>query len=581
MKLRTTFSVILLTISAVFFGLPALARELTVKSFEPVLTDLSARTNPVKDLNLDLCALIKISLPERECRFDGNVVKQSYDITEYLVYVSPGTRKFQIKYSGTETLNLDLEELLGGDEVKSGTTYRLTLSGYEDLTQDTPKKTDSGVNYLILNITPSSGVSVKIDGNPQSVDNGQTTTLLKYGNHDYVVEADGYAPVRGTATVDKSGKTILNVKLESILATLDVRSSTPGAKIKINNENKGTGSFTSTVKPGSYTVEISKEGFDTYTESFVLSEKENKKINVNLESIMATLNVKAKDNDAIIKINSQNKGKGSFSSSMMPGLYQIEVIKESHKPYSTTIELAKLENKTIEVPALTPITGMLNIEYKPSGATVSIDGKVVDTTPAVINDVLIGNRSVTISKDGYEPMTLTATVAEGGVSRLEGSLHESQKGKELFIDGENSRRMNNIHQALRLFKEGALYGDSNCANALGKLYENGDGVKKDYAEAAKWYRKAAEAGHAEAMYNLGAMYQYGLGVIKDNKEAVSWYRKAAEAGNDWAMYHLGKMYENGYGVLKSNSEAVFWFQKAAYKGNISAKSRLEELGVSY
>ena len=30
------------------------------------------------------------------------------------------------------------------------------------------------------------------------------------------------------------------------------------------------------------------------------------------------------------------------------------------------------------------------------------------------------------------------------------------------------------------------------------MYKNGEGVPKDYAEAAKWYRKAAKQGDADA-----------------------------------------------------------------------------------
>jgi len=56
------------------------------------------------------------------------------------------------------------------------------------------------------------------------------------------------------------------------------------------------------------------------------------------------------------------------------------------------------------------------------------------------------------------------------------------------------------------------------------MYENGSGVKQDYAEAAKWYRKAAERGDARAQYNLGFMYLNGTGVPQDYAEAEKWYK---------------------------------------------------------
>ena len=38
---------------------------------------------------------------------------------------------------------------------------------------------------------------------------------------------------------------------------------------------------------------------------------------------------------------------------------------------------------------------------------------------------------------------------------------------------------------------------------LGVCYYNGDGVKKDFVEAVKWYRLAADQGYADAQCNLG------------------------------------------------------------------------------
>ncbi len=71
------------------------------------------------------------------------------------------------------------------------------------------------------------------------------------------------------------------------------------------------------------------------------------------------------------------------------------------------------------------------------------------------------------------------------------------------------------------------------------MYEKGQGVRKDYVEAVKWYRKATEQGLANAQFNLGVMYDNGQGVRQDGKQAVQWYRKAAEQGYAQAQYNLG------------------------------------------
>ncbi len=67
--------------------------------------------------------------------------------------------------------------------------------------------------------------------------------------------------------------------------------------------------------------------------------------------------------------------------------------------------------------------------------------------------------------------------------------------------------------------------------ALGLMYSKGNGVKKDYRQAAYWYRKAADQNFTLAQFNLGLMYEYGNGVPKSKKAAIKWYRRAAALGD--------------------------------------------------
>ena len=95
------------------------------------------------------------------------------------------------------------------------------------------------------------------------------------------------------------------------------------------------------------------------------------------------------------------------------------------------------------------------------------------------------------------------------------------------------------------------------------MYENGEGVPQDYAEAVKWYRRAAEQGYAVAQNNLGSMYYNGTGVPQDYAEAVKWYRRAVEQGYALAQSNLGFMYEDGTGAPQDYVRAHMWFNLAA------------------
>ena len=73
------------------------------------------------------------------------------------------------------------------------------------------------------------------------------------------------------------------------------------------------------------------------------------------------------------------------------------------------------------------------------------------------------------------------------------------------------------------------------------MYEEGFGVKQDYAEAAKWYRQAAEQGQGNAQFNLAEMYLDGLGVDQDYVQAYAWIGVVATGGVESAQFLLDEI----------------------------------------
>jgi hypothetical protein len=92
------------------------------------------------------------------------------------------------------------------------------------------------------------------------------------------------------------------------------------------------------------------------------------------------------------------------------------------------------------------------------------------------------------------------------------------------------------------FLKQALEADSQhikAQNNLGFLYEKGEGVAQDYAQAAIFYCQAAEQGEADAQLNLGLQYFGGHGVDETKgtnmEQAAIWIKKAAAQGHKQAQ----------------------------------------------
>ena len=99
----------------------------------------------------------------------------------------------------------------------------------------------------------------------------------------------------------------------------------------------------------------------------------------------------------------------------------------------------------------------------------------------------------------------------------------------------------------------AEQGDPLAQNALGLRYAQGDGVKLDEQEAARWFTKAAEQGNVAAQSKLGSLYWAGRGVPASLHDAYFW-TVLARAGGDKGSKELAKLI--GDHMTRSQSEQI-------------------------
>ena len=74
----------------------------------------------------------------------------------------------------------------------------------------------------------------------------------------------------------------------------------------------------------------------------------------------------------------------------------------------------------------------------------------------------------------------------------------------------------------------AEQGDPAAQFNLGLLFRYGKGRPVDAKVAAEWCLKAADVGFLPAQYEMAKMYEAGEGVRRNVVEAYKWYKLAAE-----------------------------------------------------
>lgn len=85
-----------------------------------------------------------------------------------------------------------------------------------------------------------------------------------------------------------------------------------------------------------------------------------------------------------------------------------------------------------------------------------------------------------------------------------------------------------IPASVPYIKELAALNDPWSQNALGVIYENGQGVEPSQATAIHWYREAAIRNNPLAMANLGRLMRAALPSRGDQVTAFAWLRLASD-----------------------------------------------------
>ncbi len=125
---------------------------------------------------------------------------------------------------------------------------------------------------------------------------------------------------------------------------------------------------------------------------------------------------------------------------------------------------------------------------------------------------------------------------------------------------ENKNDMN-ASEMIRL----ADAGDKKASRYIGIIYEQGLGVKKDYALAVRYFSLGDERDDITSQYHLGKLYESGLGVKRDYKEAMRLYMKNASRIDHVTadtLKAIGDLYVNGLGVPHDMNKAKSWYEKA-------------------
>ena len=359
-KIFLSFFMLFAVISTVF------AQKLTVESFKLASHDLTAQSQPRKDLNNRNCALVKVGIALDGVKFDGSIMGEPIQkLGEYWVYMPKGVSMLQVLHKNYTPLMVNFFDY-GIGKVESGMTYILTLSRPIGSTEPV----DAGGNFYALTVNPQNAV-VTIDGIQQTVStDGEYSAMLPYGSHTYKVEAGGYISKSGSFTISSSDMTPINVSLVSAMATVSVTCPTPAVSLYVDKKSVGMAPWTGSLKEGMHLIEAKKDGYRSQQRTINLSQQQRLDVAfAELAAIQGNLSVNYKPFGADVFIDGKKVGQSPrVFNGILVGSHKVEIKKDGYGTDSKTVSI--LEGQTASLSGV--LTNVDNISI-PVKYGISID----------------------------------------------------------------------------------------------------------------------------------------------------------------------------------------------------------------
>ena len=282
-------------------------------------------------------------------------------------------------------------------------------------------------SFSIAVSTNIEGAEVYIDGRMKGrtgVDHTLTIKDVMIGSHILKLV---YGSNTAQQQIEVNGGSItfrqdLNVEVERFDVTFKVQPA--NATITIDNGFElpiSNGSFTIKLPKGrhSYVVKADKHHSQSCEFDVVDNSKE---VSVSLKVDGAMVSLTA-PNNAEIWVNGQKKGEGNWSGLLYSGLYTFESRKEGYRNSRLSQRITSATaSQSYTLPAPEPIYGSLMVDGTPLTADVILDGKHIGTLPLKLGNILVGNHTLTISKQGYADYKQTVTIIEGKTANINATL---------------------------------------------------------------------------------------------------------------------------------------------------------------
>jgi len=258
-----------------------------------------------------------------------------------------------------------------------------------------------------ISTTPSNA-TLYVDG--KMVGRSPVNIDLDPGNHMVTAYMNGYRTETRQFTI-VSGQTLdVRIDLQKFAKEyqFSLVTNPSDAMVQINGSSIGRTPLNVTLEEGTKNLSVSKAGYETYTETFVLNRNISKSLTLTPVVQNYQLSVITSPSGADVYVNNAYVGRSPLNVTLEGGTKNLRIERSGYETYSETFVLDRSISKSI---TLSPQVRdyKLNVTSSPSNALVYINGTYQGRTPLNLT-LREGSYTVRVTADGYEDFSTSVSL---------------------------------------------------------------------------------------------------------------------------------------------------------------------------
>ena len=371
-----------------------------------------------------------------------------------------------------------------------------------------------------------------------------TVNLPDYGIDEVTSKATYIMKVKDVALKAKKCLLTMDVKPREAKVFID--------DVLVDNETND-GGYRILLPKGEHVCKVEERGYRSQV-AVVKTGKGAQSISIELESLLADVEVNSQTSGVHIYIDGKDMGIGSWRGKLPAGKYDVEAKLDGYLPIKKTIELVEKDHQILNLPQMERAKVNLSVLTNISEAVVYLDGIEV-RNPKDIPDVQIGKHNIKVKAPfGYNEVAKDITLSMGQDNTVNIYLEPLNDLYAKAFSGDTDSQAEICHQKI----ESAKYNPNDSIERnfwYDKIYENFDKIKDSSLNKILFTVEGEE---------LGGIYNY---FKRDHEKALILLHKWNNTGHYgfydyyWHYYYYTEVAWHYY-YLGKYVDAITWGTKA-------------------